>query len=172
MHPNGACVKEKIWWCHSTPLLPCSSGSSERENEWGAQQAFVRHRRSSAHWVQWKTAAPSKGTHGRPGGQGKACAHTFVEAAAHIVVVIASQNRWIYRSACPPWIICFDTLLWFSHPELPHSGPRELPETAWRVPPHQGQWDLNESPNLKNWKLQRSPHNWYDPDRTVHPTPT
>lgn len=28
--------------------------------------------------------------------------------------------------------------------ELPYSRPGELSETAWRIPPHQGQWDFNQ----------------------------
>lgn len=57
-------------------LLLClgSLGPSEGENERGAQQAFIGHRRPPAHRVQRETAAPSEGAHGRPGGQGETCA--------------------------------------------------------------------------------------------------
>lgn len=150
-----SCINTPKWSYSTPPRLVLSSGSSERENEWGAQQAFVWHRGSSAHRVQWKTAAPFERTHGCPGRQGKACTHTFVFAAAHIADVTASQNKWKYSVAHvlvgPD--ICFDTVTrsCLFCLELPYSGPRELPETAWRIPPYQGQWDMNESPN--HWIL-------------------
>jgi len=73
-----------MWHCNFPRLvLPFFSlGSSEGENEWGTQQAFVWYRGSSAHWVEWAAAAPFERTHGSSGGQGKACAHIHLSSSS------------------------------------------------------------------------------------------
>lgn len=112
----------------------CTSGSTERENEWRAQQAFIRHRRSAANRVQRTPAASSERAHGCPGRQGKACAHSHLNCSCSLFLTHEPKRTLTHKS--PSWLFLLFCL------ERPHSGSRKLPKTAWGVPPHQGVWSF------------------------------
>lgn len=84
--------------CELAALLLClgSLGPSEGENERGAQQALVGHRRPPAHRVQREVAAPSEGAHGRPRGQGETCA-----SPVNVTFKLQEQNNQLFALTQP-----------------------------------------------------------------------
>lgn len=82
-------------------------------------------------WLPWRTR------------QGP-CTHIHLVAALLWIILLPNGGHRAAHVLLRAKIN-FDTVSWLCCAELPHSGPWELPETTWRIPPHPGQWDSKTS---------------------------